>query len=134
MPLPRRALAAALVALSPAAAAAQGAWNLGAAEDVASAAADLTEAAKDSVLVGDLIGKRIDGADGETLGRVRDLAVFPGGRAAALIETPEGDRLALPLGAVKLAAGDGPLSATMPASAVRGVKGLAGLADAMPGG
>lgn len=76
--------------------------NLTSRDAIAKAASTLAETAKDSVLLKDLLDKRIKGSDGKTIGTVKNFAVVPGGRLmAAIVELGDGTRMALPLGAIK---------------------------------
>jgi len=76
-------------------------------DDLGPAATDalqsLRDAARDRVLVGDLMGAEVDGPSGEALGTVRNLAAIPGGRlVAVVIELPDGERVAVPWQLVSL--------------------------------
>jgi hypothetical protein len=58
---------------------------------------ELRGAAKERILLADMIGVRVTGPSGETLGTVRDLAAIPGGRIVAVVmEVPDGGRVAVP--------------------------------------
>lgn len=98
--MPRFALAAFLAAALPATTPAL-------AQDLASAASDalsaVTDAAEDTLLVGDIIGQDIAGPGGETLGTVENLVAIPGGRLVGIVVAPEdGDRLVLPYQMLKI--------------------------------
>ena len=71
-------------------------------DGAADLAADLGGRAADSVLLADSLGAEVIGPDGEPLGTVADFVVLPGGNlVAAVIERPDGGRLALPWEAVQ---------------------------------
>jgi hypothetical protein len=71
---------------------------------IASAATSLAGAAKDRLLIKDLLGKDLTGADGQAVGTVQDFALAPGGRlVAALVRLQNGSRIAVPFSAIKLA-------------------------------
>ena len=77
--------------------------DLTSASAIEKAASQLEQQIKNSVLIKDLLGKSLKGADGATLGTVVNFAVAPGGRlVAALVETGDGTRLAVPFAAVKV--------------------------------
>jgi sporulation protein YlmC with PRC-barrel domain len=100
-----------------------------------SAAKSLSEVAKDALLIKDLLGLEVAGADGKSLGTVENFAVAPGGRLiAALLELKDGGRMiALPAGAIKLAsaAQGGSLDLLVPASDVTSAAELESLAGAL---
>lgn len=101
---------------------------------LASAAETLARDAADRLLVRDLLGAEIQSADGETLGTVENFVVVPGGRlVAAVVETADGTRLAVPFPAVKLAAAsrDGAMKLTLPAGEVRSAEALRTLAETL---
>ena len=97
-------------------------------------ASKLGEEAKDRALIADLLDKPLKGSDGDTIGKVRDFVVVPGGRLiAVLVETPDEGRIAVPFTAVKLvgAAQSRGLEVPMTASAISGIAELQSLADSL---
>ena len=104
------------------------------ASDLASAAQDLAGMAQDRLLIKDLLGRKLTGNDGETVGTIENFVVIPGGRlVAAVVETGDGTRIAVPFAAVKLASaaqGAG-VQATLPASELKGMSELKSLADSL---
>jgi PRC-barrel domain len=101
---------------------------------LASAAKDLAGMASDRLLIKDLLGQELAGPDGNSVGTIEDLVVVPGGRVvAALVETSDGTRLAIPFAAVKLAsAADGPpVSTTLKADEIKGMSELKTLAQTL---
>jgi PRC-barrel domain len=99
---------------------------------IASAAQTIAEAAKDKVLVGDLIGQSLTGVEGDTIGTVENLVAVPGGRlVAALVRTSDGTRIAVPYAALKVSAAAQGLSATVPASELTGMGELQSLAQSL---
>lgn len=101
---------------------------------LSSAAETLAGQAEERLLIRDLLGKELMGADGETLGTVENFVVVPGGRlVAAVVETSDGARLAVPFAAVKLAAAaeGSPMQLSLPAAEVRGIEALRSLADSL---
>ncbi|HUF56308.1 MAG TPA: hypothetical protein VMM55_07075 [Thermohalobaculum sp.] len=71
----------------------------------ANAAGVVTEKAKDTLLVREMLGREITGPGGETVGTLGNLVVVPGGRIAAIVVLPgSGDPLVLPYQALKLSA------------------------------
>jgi hypothetical protein len=127
-------VAAALLAGAPAAAQDGSGQTITDPAALASAAKNLAGQAADRFLVRDLLGQKLTGVDGNTVGTVRNLVVVPGGRiVAVLVETGDGTRLAVPFTAVKLA-GSGsaaPLSATVSASELKGMQELKSLAQSL---
>ena len=106
--------------------------DLTSASSIASAAQTLAGQAGDRVLVRDLLGKELKGADGNTVGTVEDLAVIPGGRViAAIVSTGEGSRIAVPFAAVKLAGSASELQVSVPASELTGLTELQSLAQSL---
>lgn len=102
------------------------------ASSIASAAQTLVEQAEDRILVRDMLGKEIKGSDGETIGTVENLAVVPGGRiVAAIVDTGQDSRIALPFAAVKLAGSASALEVPVPASELTGMSALRSLADSL---
>jgi len=106
--------------------------------DMASAAREaadtLAEAAKNRILIEDLFGTEITGPGGETIGTVDNLAVIPGGQiVAALVQTRDGQRIAVPFKAVKLSRAAGKLAASLPVglSELQGMEELQSLAERM---
>ena len=97
-------------------------------------ASRLGEEAKDRALIADLLGKPLKGSDGDTIGKVRDFVVIPGGRLiAAIVQTPDGPRIAVPFTAVKLvgAAQSRGLEVPLTASEVSGMEELESLAGSL---
>lgn len=91
--------------------------------DVASAANSavqaLTSAAKDKVLVKDLLGASVTVPGGDTVGTVENLVVLPGGRViAAIIATKSSQtgRIPVPFASVKLSQASGKIGVMLPAS------------------
>ncbi len=107
--------------------------SLSNASSIASAAQSLGEAGAEKLLIKDLIGKTLTGADGNTVGRVENFVVIPGGRiVAALVSTGEGSTIAVPYAAIKMAdaAEAANLTAQIPASELSGMSELKSLAEA----
>ncbi len=78
--------------------------DLTSAVGIAEAAKKIRDTATAGMLVADLLGKELTGHDGETLGTVENFVVVPGGRLiAAVVETGDGARIAVPFAAIKLA-------------------------------
>lgn len=105
----RPALLAALLALPVPAAAMeplQGLADPDAVADLAAnAAAVVSEKARDTLLVRQMLGREITGPDGETVGTLGNLVMVPGGRVAAIIVLPaSGEPVVLPYQALKLSA------------------------------
>lgn len=101
---------------------------------IASAAQTLGEAAMDRLLIKDLIGTELTGSDGNSVGTIEDFVVIPGGRiVAALIETGDGTRLAVPFAAVKVvnAASQVGLEVPVGASELQGMGELRALASSL---
>jgi sporulation protein YlmC with PRC-barrel domain len=98
---------------------------------IASAAQSLLDQTEERLLVRDLLGKELKGADGEVVGTVENLAVAPGGRVIAAIVSTEDMRIAVPFGAVKLAAAGSGLEATVPASELTSMSELQSLAESL---
>lgn len=106
--------------------------DLTSASGIASAARNLAGEAEDRLLVRDLLGKELKGADGNTLGTVEDLAVIPGGRVvAAIVSTGNGKRIAVPFAAVKLAGTGSSLEVPVAASDLAGRAELRSLAESL---
>ncbi len=110
--------------------------------DLASAAQNaiqaLPSAAKDKLLVKDLLGAKVVGPGGNPVGTVEDLVVVPGGRVvAAIISTKAkgAGRIPVPFSAVKLSRTAGTLGLTLPVevSKLRAMKEIQSLADQLPG-
>lgn len=77
--------------------------DLTSATGIGQAAEKIRNTAKDGMLVADLLGKELTGHDGHVLGTVKDFVVVPGGRLiAAVVETDDGQRIAVPFAAIKL--------------------------------
>lgn len=84
---------------------------------VQSAIGSLTGAAKDKVLIKDLLGMKVSGPGGGTIGTVSDFAVLPGGRMiAALLTTadPKIGQIAVPFTAIKIASSAKTVSLSLP--------------------
>ena len=99
-----------------------------------SAARAIAEAGGDKLLIRDLLDKPIVGKGGSEIGIVKNFAVVPAtGMVAAIVETPDGGRLAIPLKAVKVgsAAGSAPLEVPFAASEVTGMSALSSLAETL---
>ena len=97
-------------------------------------ASRLGEEAKDRALIADLLDKTLKGSDGDTIGKVRDFVLVPGGRLiAAIVETTDGPRIALPFTAVKLvgSAQSRGLEVPLTASEVSEMEELESLADSL---
>jgi hypothetical protein len=109
--------------------------------EIASAATDAAEAlknaAKDKVLVKDLLGTTINGPDGKAIGTVENLVVIPGGRVVAAILATGGKtgRIPVPFTAVKISKSAGQLEARLPMSLteLRNMKEVQQLGDVLPG-
>lgn len=89
--------------------------GLGAAASQAAQA--LGSAAKDKMMIKDLLGAQVTGPGGQVIGTVDNLAVVPGGRiVAALISTKDKNtgRLAVPFAAAKLSATAGKMGLQLP--------------------
>ena len=64
----------------------------------------LGEMAADQLLIRDFLGMELTGAEGETVGTVRDFVAIPGGKlAGALVETSDGTRILVPWQLLSLA-------------------------------
>ena len=106
--------------------------SLTSASSIASAAKTLQQAAQDKLLVRDLLGTQITGANGDTLGTVENFAVIPGGRiVAAIVSTGSGTMIAVPFTALKVANTGQQLQTTVPASELTGMSELQSLADSL---
>ncbi len=109
--------------------------------DVASAAQKAIEAlpsaAKDKLLVKDLLGAQVIEPGGSTVGIVEDLVVIPGGRViAAIISTAKDTgRIPIPFAVVKVSHSAGKLGLTLPVSIseLRGMKEIQSLRKHVPG-
>jgi ribosomal 30S subunit maturation factor RimM len=72
------------------------------AEGAAALASEVGEIAADSLLIADMLGAEVVGADGQPIGTVEDFVAAPGGRLlAAVVARSGGGRVALPWTAVK---------------------------------
>ncbi|CUH33554.1 PRC-barrel domain protein [Jannaschia seosinensis] len=72
---------------------------LSSATDVAS---EIADAAEDRLLIADILGREMIGADGNSIGTVENFVVLPGGNlVAAVIARKDGSRIALPWKAVQ---------------------------------
>ncbi|WP_299823268.1 PRC-barrel domain-containing protein [uncultured Jannaschia sp.] len=108
--------------------------NLTDAASIASAAKSLSEIGMDKLLIKDLIGKKLTGGDGNTVGTIENFVVVPGGRViAALISSDDGTTIAVPYAAIKVANAAGTASAnvSVPATELQGMSELRSLADSM---
>lgn len=106
--------------------------DLTSASAIASAAESLESKLGDRLLVRDLLGKELKGADGESVGTIEDLAVVPGGRViAAIVSTGDGSRIAVPFAAVKLADSASRVEVPVAASELTGMSALGSLATAL---
>ena len=108
-PVLRPALVAAALLLPPSAPAMeplQGVADPDAVADLAgNAARTVTEQARDTLLVREMLGREITGPGGETVGTLGNLVIVPGGRVAAIVVLPtDGDPIVLPYQALKLSA------------------------------
>lgn len=110
--------------------------------DVASATTEalhtLGSAAKDKLLVRDLIGAKVTGPSASPLGTVEDLVVIPGGRVVAAIISPNAKdlgRVPVPFSVTKISHYAGKLELTLPVSLseLKGMKEVQSLAQALPG-
>lgn len=111
--------------------------DVGSISELASMAQDVGAMAADKLLVRDMLGQPLLGEGGETVGTVEDFVVVPGGRiVAALVETQDGSRIAVPFTAVKLgqAASSGMMQVPLPASELTGAEALRSLASQLTGG
>lgn len=105
-------------------------------EELGVAAETLAGTAADRVLVAGLIGSELAGPSGKALGTVENLVMLPGGRiVAALVEMPDGTRIAVPFQAVKIAGAAETARASVPfdAEELRDLPALADLATALDG-
>lgn len=108
--------------------------SLTSASSLASAAQTLREAEMKRLLIKDLLGKKLSGADGSTVGTIENFAVIPGGRIiAALVSTDDGTMIAVPYAAIKVAnaAGAVDLNIPVPASEIQGMSELRSLASSI---
>lgn len=98
-------------------------------DSVTKAVESLRGQARDQLLIRDLLDRELVGADGGTVGTVENFVVVPGGRlVAALVETGDGTRLAVPFQLVKLAAGAEKVQATVSAGELTSTSRLKDLA------
>ncbi len=112
------------------------AFDVGSVSDLATMAGEVRGLAEDRLLVRDMLGEPLLGGDGETVGTVEDFVVIPGGRlVAAMVETGDGTRIAVPFAAVKLgqAAAAGMMQVPLDASDIRGSAELRSLAETLSG-
>lgn len=143
MRAPALAAAALLaVGLAPAPAPAQ---LMGLAEAGSEALKAVRSAAKDALLVKDMIGAKIVGPTGEKVGTVRDLVVIPGGQLVALVVSPDDLQhpILVPYKAAKISkaakAASGAVNATVeiqlpqPLDKLRAGKAVTDLTDALGG-
>lgn len=109
--------------------------------DLASAAGDavkaLQSAAKDSLLVKDILGAEVTDPRGGTVGHIENLVVIPGGRVVAAIVAIKDKgmgRIPVPFAAVKLQRKAGKLGVALPAtlSEMKGMKEVQALTQALP--
>lgn len=103
-------------------------------DDLSAAAETLAGMAADKLLVRDLLGQPLVGAEGAEIGTVENFVVLPGGNlVAALVETSDGGRIAVPFSAVKLGAAvqGAPMELPFAASEVAGLEALSSLADTL---
>ena len=91
----------------------------------------LGEMAADQLLIGDFLGMELTGAEGETVGTVRDFVAIPGGKlAGALVETSEGTRILVPWQLLSVESADGKaIRATQAAADLTGSQDLVDLAS-----
>lgn len=130
--------AALVLAALPAAAQSNGSGSPDLASAAKEAATALSDSAKDSLLVRDLLGATVTAPGGEKSGTVEDLVVVPGGRiVAALVKTgSDGERIPVPFSAVKVTRSASKLSLELPESieALKKDSAVDALAKAIPGG
>lgn len=108
--------------------------SLTSAASIASAAQTLHKAGMDKLLVKDLIGKTLTGAEGDTIGTIENFAVIPGGRIiAALISLGDGTMIAVPYAAIQVANAAGVAAPNVPISAsdIQGMSELRSLASSL---
>ncbi|WP_334061076.1 PRC-barrel domain-containing protein [Limimaricola cinnabarinus] len=91
----------------------------------------LGEMAADQLLIRDFLGMELTGAEGETVGTVRDFVAIPGGKlAGALVETSEGTRILVPWQLLSVESADGKaIRATQAAADLTGSQDLVDLAS-----
>ena len=91
----------------------------------------LGEMAADQLLIGDFLGMELTGAEGETVGTVRDFVAIPGGNlVAALVETSDGTRILVPWQLLSVESADGKaIRATQTAADLTGSQKLVDLAS-----
>ena len=110
-------------------------------DDLGALAETVRGIAADKVLIRDLLGKEVTGTDGDAIGTVEDFAIIPGGAlpgaqlVAAIVVTPDGDRLALPFTVVRIGMSGATRTLSLPfaASEVTGVAALSDLAADLTG-
>jgi PRC-barrel domain len=109
-------------------------------EEAAKKAADqLGKKAKAKVLASELIGRKVTGPGGGTVGTVEDLVVVPGGQVlAVLIKSDGGQPVALPYGALKVSAASSAadkmgLSLPVGLEEARAMQGMQALTKAVTG-
>jgi hypothetical protein len=121
---------------------AQSASDLTPPDGVASAASDavsaLGSAAKDKLLVRDLLGASVTGPDGSDAGTIEDLVVIPGGRVVAAIvkaKSADGERVPIPFAVAKMSRSAGKLGISLPVglSQIRDMSQTRALAKQVPG-
>lgn len=108
--------------------------DLASRDGIAAAASKLAGEGKDRLLLTNMLDEKIKGSDGETIGTVKDFAVIPGGRViAAIVETDDGMRIAIPYGAVKVAVSADALGLEVPvnSSDIQSLSELESLAESL---
>ena len=97
----------------------------------------LQDASADKVMVSAMMGRKVRGPGGETLGTLEDLVVIPGGKIVAILVRPdEGEPVALPYQALKVsgaasAAGEAGLSLPVGLDEARAMEGMQALTSAV---
>ncbi|WP_282026043.1 PRC-barrel domain-containing protein [Limimaricola cinnabarinus] len=91
----------------------------------------LGEMAADQLLIRDFLDMELTGAEGETVGTVRDFVAIPGGKlAGALVETSDGTRILVPWQLMAIESADGKaIRATQAAADLTGSQKLVDLAS-----
>jgi sporulation protein YlmC with PRC-barrel domain len=102
-------------------------------EGAAALVSELGDMAADHLLIADMLGAEVIGADGTAIGTVENFVAIPGGRlVAAVIARMDGGRIALPWDAVKagVAAGEA-IELPMTEAELDGAEALRDLTEAL---
>jgi hypothetical protein len=99
----------------------------------AEAAERLRGLAEDHLLIADMLGAAVIGADGDPVGTVEDFVVLPGGNlVAAIVAREAGGRIALPWDAVQAGVAAGSeIALPMTEAEIDGAEAIRGLNEAL---